>query len=134
MWRPACGYLNAPLRVPELTKADRRSCKRGYTDIVGVFGCDLLGINAPPRLLGELGFIPHFLGVTLGDCGERALRHTQRNPRVKFHDLLMGGSIGTVVALVLAQSVDVVPAVVIGIILGISVAYTSKTECKQAND
>lgn len=53
---------------------------------------------------------------------------------MKFHDLLMGGSIGTVVALVLAQSVEVVPAVVIGIILGISVAYASKTECKQAND
>lgn len=45
----------------------------------------------------------------------------------------MGGGIGTVVAIVMAQSVDLIPAVVIGVILGISVAYASKTDSKQVN-
>lgn len=46
----------------------------------------------------------------------------------------MGGSIGTVLTFVLAQSMDLVPAVVVSVILGMSVAYASRTDCQQAND
>lgn len=53
---------------------------------------------------------------------------------MKLHDMLTGASIGTVLALVLARSIDLIPAVVTGIILGISVAYASRTVSKSAND
>lgn len=58
----------------------------------------------------------------------------RRSVSVKLHDILIGGSIGTVLALVLVQSIDLIPSVVTGIILGISVAYASRTVSKSAND
>lgn len=52
---------------------------------------------------------------------------------MKLHDLLIGGSVGVVLGLILAQSMDLIPAVATGAIMGISVAYASRTVSKQSN-
>lgn len=53
---------------------------------------------------------------------------------MKPHDILIGGSIGIVLGIVLAQSIDLIPAVVTGVIMGISVAYASRTVTKQTDN
>ena len=58
----------------------------------------------------------------------------RRSAGVKLHDILIGGSVGTVLGIVLAQSFDPIPAAVTGIIMGFSVAYSSSTMAKQADD
>lgn len=46
---------------------------------------------------------------------------------MKWNDLVVGGALGIVSAVVLAQFVDLIPAVVIGVIAGVSVAFASHT-------
>lgn len=53
---------------------------------------------------------------------------------MKLHDILIGGSVGTVLGIVLAQSFDPIPAAFTGIIMGFSVAYSSCRMAKQADD
>lgn len=53
---------------------------------------------------------------------------------MKLYDMVAGGSMGVVLGFVLAQSVDLIPAVTAAVIIGISVAYASRTVSKQPND
>lgn len=46
---------------------------------------------------------------------------------MKPTEFLMGAAVGIVTALVLAQFMDLIPAIVIAVITGVSVAFTART-------
>lgn len=52
---------------------------------------------------------------------------------MKLYDVFIGGIIGTILGLILAQSFDLVPSIVAGAIMGISIAFGSNTMSKQTD-
>ncbi|NUL46161.1 hypothetical protein F7P69_13295 [Cellulosimicrobium funkei] len=46
---------------------------------------------------------------------------------MKLKDIMIGGALGIVSGVVLAQFMDLIPAVVVGVIAGVSVAFASRT-------
>lgn len=45
---------------------------------------------------------------------------------MKLHEVLTGGAVGIAIGAVLAQFFDLTPAIVVGIIFGISVAFAAR--------
>lgn len=52
---------------------------------------------------------------------------------MRLYDVFIGGIIGTILGIILAQSFDLIPAIAAGVIMGVSIAFGSSTRSNQTD-